>query len=231
MMGRITTDQSHQIISTLIANVQWDEIDFYATGLQDAVIRNPREAGRRFTEWLKNGAQTIGSVFLAVFWAIKVGTTGMRTADDFRTALQEAGLLIDDWANDLLSRPGFTVARREELVNLVVITTSQLTGRKDGGVLTAVFAGAARIGLEVCQPEDGPLLRLQYLDQPLYQSLTIGMLPISSSGVGSLMFCLEHDRQGLKLGVSSTHSEMQWSGEHLWVFRHRESWDKKARAK
>lgn len=59
IMGRITRDQSHQIVATLDTNADWDDIDFELAGLQDAVIRNPKEAGRRFTAFLKSGANLI----------------------------------------------------------------------------------------------------------------------------------------------------------------------------
>lgn len=58
-MGRITIDQSHQIVATLATNADWDDIDFELAGLQDAVIRNPKEAGCRFTAFLKNGARLV----------------------------------------------------------------------------------------------------------------------------------------------------------------------------
>lgn len=58
-MGKISVDQSHQVVATLIQNADWEEIDFERTGLQDSVIRNPKEAGRQFTAFLKNGGRVI----------------------------------------------------------------------------------------------------------------------------------------------------------------------------
>jgi len=55
-MGKITAHQSRQIIATLMLNTNWDGIDFGKSGLQDAVIRDPKGAGARFTAFLKNGA-------------------------------------------------------------------------------------------------------------------------------------------------------------------------------
>ncbi len=57
-MGRITVDQSHQIMAALAVNTNWEEIDFDALGLQDTVIRNPKNAGAAFTAWLKSGANS-----------------------------------------------------------------------------------------------------------------------------------------------------------------------------
>jgi len=58
-MGQITVDQSQQIVATLVTNTAWEEIDFEGARLQDLVIRNPKEAGRQFTAFLKNGGRII----------------------------------------------------------------------------------------------------------------------------------------------------------------------------
>ena len=58
-MGRITTDQSHQIMAALATNADWSAIDFEKHDLQDRIIRNASEAGRLFTEWLKSGGSMI----------------------------------------------------------------------------------------------------------------------------------------------------------------------------
>jgi len=58
-MGQITVDQSHQIVATLVTNTAWEEIDFEGAELQNLVIRNPKEAGRQFTAFLKNGGRMI----------------------------------------------------------------------------------------------------------------------------------------------------------------------------
>ncbi|MCX6712875.1 MAG: hypothetical protein NTY66_01560, partial [Candidatus Vogelbacteria bacterium] len=60
-MGQITTDQSHSVMATLATNADWSQIDFEQSGLQDAIIRDPKGAGERFIAWLKNGGRmTIG---------------------------------------------------------------------------------------------------------------------------------------------------------------------------
>ncbi len=58
-MGQITIDQSHQVIATLAVNTDWATIDFANSGLQDFIVRNPKEAGRQFTAFLKNGGKII----------------------------------------------------------------------------------------------------------------------------------------------------------------------------
>ena len=59
-MGQITLDQSHQVLATLAVNTDWNAVDFASSGLQELIVRNPKEAGRQFTAFLKNG----GKVFV-----------------------------------------------------------------------------------------------------------------------------------------------------------------------
>ena len=58
-MGQITLNQSHQVLATLAKNTDWATIDFVNLGLQDLIVRNPKEAGRQFTAFLKNGGKLI----------------------------------------------------------------------------------------------------------------------------------------------------------------------------
>jgi hypothetical protein len=52
----ITIGQSHNVISVLANNVDWDVLD--GNVLQE-VVNKPREAGAQFTAFLKNGGQVI----------------------------------------------------------------------------------------------------------------------------------------------------------------------------
>lgn len=58
-MGQITVDQSHTVMATLATNTNWKDIDFEGCGLQDAIIRDPKGVGERFTNFLKNGCRFI----------------------------------------------------------------------------------------------------------------------------------------------------------------------------
>jgi len=53
-MGKITTDQSHSVIQTLATNTDWSAIDFEAFDLQNRIMRDQKNAGRDFMNFLKN---------------------------------------------------------------------------------------------------------------------------------------------------------------------------------
>jgi len=57
-MGKsIGIDQSHAIMAVLGTNVDWSVLD--GDFLQEKIVRNPTEAGRQFTDFLKNGGKVI----------------------------------------------------------------------------------------------------------------------------------------------------------------------------
>lgn len=109
-MAKITTDQSHQVIATLIANANWGSIDFVESGLQDLIIRNPKEAGRQFTTFLKNGGRIIGEHITFAIRHVKVDRS--RTPLEIIDATKCQKWYIDDHV--LAEMP--TNGRKEENV-------------------------------------------------------------------------------------------------------------------
>ena len=155
---------------------------------------------------------------LPIWKTIKLGT-GQKSARDFRKALKASGNRIGEWADDLLGRPEFanSVSKEEVEVDLVVLTTAQLTG-KNGGTTAEVFAGAERLGLQKCSAEVGPQLRLQYTDQPLNEWLLIGMEPLRSSGGLLGVFDVVRLGGGLWLDGSCGSPGLVWDAGYRWVF-------------
>jgi len=219
-MGRITADQSQQLTATLAANVNWEEIDFEELGLQDAVIRKPKEAGAQFTAFLKNRCRT--QVVIGVFpvWkTIKLGT-GLKTADEFREALKSNGFRIGSWGNNILSKPAFKAATEETEVDLVNVSVAEL-GFKDGATRKDIYERAIDLGLQLCPNEVGPQLRLQYKDQPKGEWLRIAMEPITDSSGRLLVFNVVRNDGGLWLDGDDGHPDYFWYGNDRWVFARR----------
>lgn len=57
MSKSVSIDQSHSVIQALANNVDWSVLD--GDMLQEQVIKNPKEAGKQFTAFLKNGGKVI----------------------------------------------------------------------------------------------------------------------------------------------------------------------------
>ena len=187
--------------------------------LTDLIQKLSGEDAERWLEDLKKMLRKEKSrEGLPVFKTIKLGT-GLKTADDFRKSLKDGGNRIGDWSNDLLGKSEFanSVSKDEIGVDLVVLTTSQLTG-KSGGTTAEVFAGAERLGLKKCSAEVGPQLRLQYKDQPLNEWLLIGMEPIRNSDGNLSVFNVARNDSELWLSSRYGYPVGVWDADDRWVF-------------
>ena len=147
---------------------------------------------------------------------IKLGT-GIKDANDFRLAIKNAEMRINDWANDIIGKPEFTVIARETEVDLVKVTVGDL-GFKDGARRDQIYDRAKELGLELCPPEVGPQLRLQYKDQPLNEWILIGMEPIRHSDGDLNVFNVEHRGGGLWLDGDFDNPDDVWYADSRWVF-------------
>ena len=151
-----------------------------------------------------------------VWKTVKLGI-GLTTADDFRTAIKQAGFRIGDWANDILGKPAFTVSEVEMELDLVNISVAEL-GFENGATRKEVYDRAIELGLALCPNEVGPQLRLQYKDQPRGEWFIVAMEPISDS-VGDLeVFFLAHRVGGLWLYCGNGHPGFRWVADTRFVF-------------
>ena len=57
MSKSVSIDQSHSVIQALANNVDWSVLD--GDMLQEQIIKKPKEAGKQFTLFLKNGGKVI----------------------------------------------------------------------------------------------------------------------------------------------------------------------------
>ena len=108
---------------------------------------------------------------------IQLGT-GIKNGDEFKQAIHIKRMRIGESANDILERPGFTVATKRTEVNLVVKSVSEL-GFENGALLKQIYEAAGKRDLKLCPNEVGPQLRLQYKDQPNGEVLVIAMVPVT----------------------------------------------------
>jgi hypothetical protein len=153
-----------------------------------------------------------------VWRTVELGT-GLKTAADFRGALNKANCGIGDWGNDILGKPAFTVASEESEVDLVMVTVAEL-GFGDGAKRSDIYARAIELGLEPCSNEVGPQLCLQCKDQPEKdQWLLIGMEPIVDSDGSFVVFLIGRlGDSGLWLGAGDGDAGDFWFGSRRFIF-------------
>lgn len=191
-----------------------------------AVAQNvPEVSGEMMQYWIENPLKLQGVLAglgrmpcpeSKVFKTIKLGT-GLKTADDFRKALKDGGFRISDWASDILGKPAFKTAAEKTEVNLVVVSVAEL-GFKQAARRDQIYDRAKEFGLQLCPPEVGPQLRLQYRDQPLNEWLFIGMEPIADSDGFLRAFDVLHDGDGLWLHCCCGLPDDLWYSGSRWVF-------------
>lgn len=111
-----------------------------------------------------------------VFKTIRLGT-GAKSADDFISALKEEGVKTDDYVKRILRISEHSNETFETEVELVVLLESEL-GIAECASDEQIYRCAQKLGLDLCPPEVGPQLRLQYRDQSNGEWLRIAMHPI-----------------------------------------------------
>ncbi len=148
-----------------------------------------------------------------VFKTIKLGEH--KSHKDYRKAMEKAGFRIGDYAVQILEK--VTVASEPTELDLVVVTVGEL-GFKDGARRDAIYEKALSLGLQLCPNEVGPALRLAHPDQPMNEWLRVGMEPLTDSGGGLYVFCVDHDGNGRWLDSYYGEPDLVWNAVNRWVF-------------
>jgi hypothetical protein len=149
----------------------------------------------------------------------KKATLGIfQSAAAAREALDAAQVRIGDAANEILGRPGFSFGRRKIELDLVVVSVADLGFGKRGASLADVHARAAELGLELCPAELAPNLRLQYLNQPIGESLQIAMKPEATYHGDPIALALTNGGEGLLLIGGDAHPDQIQSAPVRSVF-------------
>ncbi len=124
-----------------------------------------------------------------VWRTVELGT--YRDAKAMKSAIENAGMYVSGWAEDILGKVSF--ARAKKTLDLVVVTVADL-GFPEGATTKEILDAAKKQGLSICPAEVGPQLRLQYKDQPLGEWNFIAMQPIVDSVGDSMLFLVgRHD--------------------------------------
>ncbi|GAA1396909.1 hypothetical protein GCM10009599_25300 [Luteococcus peritonei] len=91
-------------------------------------------------------------------------SVGGQDPEELRTALREAGIRLNEYAELLLARPEMTTGEPMD-VTLMACRIEEL-GLPDGGTLPQVYAAAAAHGLAPCPLPTAAHLRLQHHERP-----------------------------------------------------------------
>lgn len=141
---------------------------------------------------------------------------GGKTKEQLQGELDAKNIQSWDWTKQLIEK--MTIATERETVETIRLTIADL-GFSNGCTTTQLFARAKELGLEFCPAEVGPHYRLQYLDQPENENLSIGMEPITDSHLNPYVFLLRHGGDKLGLGASGAIPDSHWDAGRRIAFR------------
>lgn len=135
-------------------------------------------------------------------------------ADAYRAPLQKANCSIGPWADDVLNDVPMSDVG---VVNLVVVSVREL-GFDECPHLIDIYTKGKELGLDLCPAEVGPMLRLQYLDQPNGQWLHIAMDPLSDEDDELNIFVISNDVGDLWLCTAPGDNNVFMSPDCRFVF-------------
>lgn len=121
---------------------------------------------------------------------------GQRNAASYRDGRSSTNTKASDWADGLLDC--FKVTSIDEEIDLGCVSVTDL-GFKEATRFDVICDRIVACGGTLCLPEDGPVLREQYLDQPMGEWVRIAMKAIRGANHFLHVFRVEHDEYGLWL--------------------------------
>ena len=137
-----------------------------------------------------------------------------RLRDDF----DAAGLFIGDQADEAIGRPAFVFSNEKAHVELVIVSAAELGFEGPDASLAGIYARAQRLGFELCPPEVGPLLRIEYRSQPLGEFLHIAMKPVKTYAGDLIDFTVANGGAGLLLVSGDRNTDFNVSVTARFVF-------------
>jgi len=149
-----------------------------------------------------------------VWKSIKIGT--YKSTNELSRALKKNGLKTSKWVDHIFNKHDFKVASKEEEIQLVNVSVAELGFGAAYINYRSICAKAKDFGLELCQNEVGPQLRLQYKDQTVSERLRIATEPIMISYPKKSLFFVWHINSDFWL--SEIDSDSFWSGDSRFIF-------------
>ncbi len=151
----------------------------------------------------------------SIWKKIKLGTH--QDAKSLKEDIEKNGFTVNEYAAVIMTKPMFTLATEETMVNLVNVSASDL-GFTKKAPLRDIYLRAIELGLKLCPAEVGPQLRLQYPDQPNDQWVYVAMEAIADLRLHPLIFRIGSDREDRWLGTYCDDPSDMWALYHRFIF-------------
>ena len=125
------------------------------------------------------------------------------------------GINISSYANDILKKVKWN---KKQTLDLVKVTVQDLFNDENIHTTDEIYTKAKEQGLDLCPPQTGLQLRVDYKDQPMNEWLYMGMKPITDSDGYPHVFGLGRGDGGLWLVGAWVRPGDQWDPGHEFVF-------------
>lgn len=139
----------------------------------------------------------VKSAFAVPVWR-RITTGTFANSFALLSALDAAGCVIGNSAEEILARPAFTVGTSKTTVELFAVSAAELGFQAATVPLGDIYARARQLGFGLAAAEVAPQLRLQYFDQPMGE-LLIAMEPIKTWSGEPFILVLANGGAGLVL--------------------------------
>lgn len=143
-----------------------------------------------------------------------------KTPEQYIKELKKEGCRISGFARDILNKLEST--KQKENIDVVSFSIKQL-GFQNGATLQQIYDKAKELNLELCSPQVGPELRLNYKNQPDNEYLKIAMESISDRGGSPRLFDVCRDGSESWLDNDSGKLDFHYRGDTRFVFRFRKN--------
>ena len=158
-------------------------------------------------------------------------TIGNKTKEELIRELEEREkstnsedkIYISNYARSMLQKPEFTVIHKPEKINLIKLKVQDL-GFPGSATTDEIYKRANELGLELCPPEVGPHLRLNYekvfsREQAKGECFRIAMKQITDSGgYPSVFRVFRYDDGRRWLNDNWAKPDYSWNPGHGFVF-------------
>lgn len=145
----------------------------------------------------------------------------MRTPTDFREALKRSKMEISDTASETLNKSVFILEKKDREYELVLTSAFEL-GFLEDTAYEDICKRAKDLGLHMCPPEIGPLLRLQYTDQRgWYLSMVMvamDSVDLKDGEIQSIFFVSSNKDCDLEIDIAPGYRHFLYDADELFVF-------------
>lgn len=141
-----------------------------------------------------------------------------KSKDELLADIKSAGMFASDWARDIMGKPAWKPGEKQ-VIKFARVKVSEL-GFDKSPTTTQIWARIKELGHALCEPCDGPAIRIALKDQPRNDWFWCAMEQITGSGGRPRVFYIYRVGDGRSwLSTGWVNPDDKWSLGREVVFR------------